>query len=94
MARGLADEHDAVSVIVHTENKGHIATYNDGLAAASGKYVVLLSADDLLAPGALARSSALMEWNPSVSFVYGDYLISRPTTGPGPESLFVVHLVW
>ena len=35
----------------YEQNRGHIATYNEGLAEASGDYVVLLSADDLLAPG-------------------------------------------
>ena len=35
-------------------------------------YVVLLSADDLLVPGSLARATALMEAHPSRSgFVYG-----------------------
>jgi len=93
VARALADQYDSVSVIVHTENKGHIATYNDGLAAATGKYVVLLSADDLLAPGSLARSSALMEWNPSVSFVYGyaPYFSDEP---PEPRRSHYSWSIW
>ena len=36
----------------HDRNRGHIATYNEGLAWARGDYTVLLSADDLLAGGA------------------------------------------
>jgi hypothetical protein len=93
VARALADQHDNVSLIVHAENKGHIATYNDGLAAATGKYVVLLSADDLLAPGALARSSALMEWNPAVSFVYGyaPYFSDQP---PEPRRSHYSWSIW
>ncbi|WP_460807831.1 glycosyltransferase family 2 protein [Micromonospora zhanjiangensis] len=39
-----------VRLIAHRENRGHIATYNEGLAAVDGEYVVLLSADDLLSP--------------------------------------------
>jgi glycosyltransferase involved in cell wall biosynthesis len=50
---------------------GHIATYNDGLRHATGDYVVLLSADDMLAPGCLARATALLESNAEVGFVYG-----------------------
>jgi glycosyltransferase involved in cell wall biosynthesis len=55
----------------HRRNAGHIQTYNDGLAQVDGDYVVLLSADDLLPPGALGRATALMEAHPSVGFVYG-----------------------
>jgi glycosyltransferase involved in cell wall biosynthesis len=55
----------------HQANKGHIATYNQGLARATGKYSVLISADDVLAPGSLQRATALMESYPNVGFVYG-----------------------
>jgi glycosyltransferase involved in cell wall biosynthesis len=60
-----------VSVIQHEINRGHIQTYNDGLDAVDGDYVVLLSADDLLTPGSLARATALLEHHESVGFVYG-----------------------
>jgi hypothetical protein len=54
-----------------TSNSGHIRTYNEGLAAATGEYVVLLSADDLLAPGSLARACAVLDAHPGVGLVYG-----------------------
>uniref|UniRef100_UPI0028B0CA03 glycosyltransferase n=1 Tax=Rhizobium sp. TaxID=391 RepID=UPI0028B0CA03 len=57
--------------IRHETNMGHIATYNEGIAQIRGDYFVLLSADDLLAPGALSRATALMEANPSVGMTYG-----------------------
>ena len=65
----------------HETNKGHIQTYNDGLEAVTGDYVVLLSADDLLPPGALTRAVALMEAHPKVGFVYG---YARSFTGGPP----------
>ena len=71
VAQRLADEHERVSAILHQENRGHIATYNEGLDAVTGDYVVLLSADDLLTPGALTRATALMEAYPHVGMVYG-----------------------
>jgi hypothetical protein len=71
VARELAAEDPRVRVLEHEVNRGHIATYNDGLAAVGGDYVVLLSADDLLAPGALGRSIALMEAHPEMAFAYG-----------------------
>ncbi|MFI9817474.1 glycosyltransferase family 2 protein [Saccharothrix variisporea] len=56
----------------HEVNQGHIATYNEGLLEwAKADYTVLLSADDLLAPGALARAAAVFEANPNVGMVYG-----------------------
>jgi glycosyltransferase involved in cell wall biosynthesis len=56
----------------HEVNRGHIATYNEGLLEwAKADYTVLLSADDLLAPGALARAAEVFEANPNVGMVYG-----------------------
>jgi glycosyltransferase involved in cell wall biosynthesis len=71
VAREIAAGDPRVRVIANEVNKRHIATYNVGLSAATGDYVVLLSADDLLAPGALARACALMEAEPTMAFVYG-----------------------
>lgn len=72
VARRLAAQDDRVEVRVHAVNRGHIATYNEGLLEwADGDYSVLISADDLLTPGSLARAAAVLVDNPSVGFVYG-----------------------
>lgn len=71
IALQLAEHDSRVRVIEHESNQGHICTFNDGLAEAKGDYVVLLSADDALAPGALARATALMEHRSDVVLVYG-----------------------
>jgi len=71
VAADLADRDPRVRAVRHVHNQGHIATYNEGLAMVESDYVVLLSADDLLVPDALARATALMEAHPSVGFVYG-----------------------
>jgi glycosyltransferase involved in cell wall biosynthesis len=71
VAARLADADDRVRLIRHARNQGHIATYNEGLAAATGDYVALVSADDLLTPGALTRAAELLTAEPSVGFVYG-----------------------
>jgi hypothetical protein len=55
----------------HAENQGLIGTANEGLRWADGDYVVLLSADDLLTPGALRRATTVMERRPEVGLVYG-----------------------
>lgn len=68
----LADKYPQVDVRRHEENQGHIATYNEGLLEwADGDYVTLLSADDELTEGSLARSVAIMEQHPRVGMVYG-----------------------
>lgn len=60
-----------VAVIRHRRNRGHIDSFNEGLFAATGTYVVKLDADDLLPPGALARATDLLEACPEVGFVSG-----------------------
>lgn len=72
VARRLAETDRRVSVIAHPQNRGHIATYNEGLLDwADADYSVLLSADDVLTPGSLARATAVLDANPSVGMVYG-----------------------
>jgi glycosyltransferase involved in cell wall biosynthesis len=84
VVRTIAGQDSRVRAIYHERNRGHIATYNEGLSQADGDYVVLLSADDLLAPGALARATALMESNPGVGLVYGP--VTEFTTQPPPPA--------
>lgn len=71
VAARLAERDPRVEVLRHRVNQGHIATYNDGLARATGDYTLLLSADDLLVPGALRRACRLLDAHPEVGLVYG-----------------------
>jgi hypothetical protein len=73
----------------HATNQGHIATYNEAIDWAAADYCLLLSADDMLTPGALGRAAAVMDRHPEVGFVFGrgvttdrpDYkAIPRPTS--------------
>jgi len=83
VARKLAAEDSRVQVVEHARNKGHIATYNEGLLEwASADYCALLSADDALTPGALRRATRLMDSHPEVGFTYG-----RPLHWDGSEPL-------
>jgi GT2 family glycosyltransferase len=71
-ARELARSDPRVEVRAHTENRGHIRTYNEGLMEwADTDYVTLVSADDLVTPGALTRAVEFLDAHPSVGFVYG-----------------------
>lgn len=71
IARAIADQHPEVSILENAVNMGAVATYNHGLTLARGDYVMLLSADDLLTPGALTRAASVMEMAPSIGLVYG-----------------------
>lgn len=75
VARRLAGDDARIRVIEHETNARHIRTYNDGLREATGKYVVLLSADDALAPNAITRAAAVMEADPAVGLVYGPFRV-------------------
>ena len=70
----LAREDARVTFRRHAANKGHIATYNEGIDWLEAKYFLLLSADDYLLPGALARAAAMMDADDGISFCYGDAL--------------------
>ncbi len=93
VAAELAASDPRIEVRSHARNLGHIATYNEGLATASGDYLVLLSADDVLTPGSLARAAALLEAHPNVGFAYGAtarFKGSKPHVVNGPWSWWTV----
>jgi hypothetical protein len=94
IARGIAERDERVRVLAHERNCGHIATYNEGLALCRGDYTVLLSADDLLAPGALARATAVFARYPNVGFVYGRTVYFTETPLPAPSTRTGQHVVW
>lgn len=75
VARRLARDDSRVTVISHTRNRGHIETYNEGIAWASADYFLLLSADDILVDGALQRATEVMDANSDVGLTYGKSIL-------------------
>ncbi|MGP3535734.1 glycosyltransferase family A protein [Microbacterium sp. RD1] len=71
VADGLAEADHRVKVLHNQPNLGMVGTFNRGIAQVDSDYMLLISADDLVAPGALTRAAALMERHPSVGLVYG-----------------------
>jgi glycosyltransferase involved in cell wall biosynthesis len=66
----------------HEQNRGLIGTINHGLEwAEESDYVVVLSADDFLAPGSLGRAVEVMGASPNIGLVYGQ---ARYLRGEGP----------
>ncbi|HEU4807633.1 MAG TPA: glycosyltransferase family A protein [Homoserinimonas sp.] len=96
VAERLAAENPRVRALLHRENAGHIRTYNDGLALVDTRYATLVSADDLLAPGALARACSVMEHHPQVGLVYGHAVTFTASTTPSPphHALPITWSLW
>jgi glycosyltransferase involved in cell wall biosynthesis len=72
IASKLAEADPRVVVTSHTQNWGHIRTYNQGIEWASADYFLLLSADDLLLPGALERATGIMDRHPDIVLTHGN----------------------
>jgi Glycosyl transferase family 2 len=90
----LAGQDARVRAICHQANRGHIATYNEGLAQASGDYTLLLSADDRLTTGCLARAASLMEAYPSVGLTYGFPVEFTDSHLPPARTVATSWIIW
>lgn len=60
--------------VIETEHSGASATLNAGIDAAKGKYVIVLDSDDEFKPTILEQMYNVLEKEPSVDFVYSDYV--------------------
>lgn len=78
VGRELCRLDPRVSYRRHAVNRGHIATYNEGIDWASADYMLLLSADDYLLPGALKRVAALMDDDPHIGLCFGEAVELQP----------------
>jgi glycosyltransferase involved in cell wall biosynthesis len=84
VARKLAAQDGRVEFRQHAANQGAIATYNEGLDWAAGDYTLIISADDLLTPGALLRAVKHLDAHPEVGLAYGRQIVFE--TDPPPLS--------
>lgn len=91
IARRWAERDDRVRLVAHERNRGHIATFNEALDAATAPYVMKLDADDVLTPGSLRRAVDVLEACPTVAFVYGQVQHVR---GPLPQVPDVATPSW
>jgi glycosyltransferase involved in cell wall biosynthesis len=71
VAKQLAAEDRRVEVAVHQSNLGPHVSFNEGIDWARSEYFMVLSADDLLAPGCLASAISIMEQHPNVGLAQG-----------------------
>jgi Glycosyl transferase family 2 len=110
VARRLMSQYPALQFRRHGRNIGHIATYNEGLLGwATADYSLLISADDLLAPGALKRAADILDRRPSVGLVSGIAFLFESDTdlakgvdaglpgsghGPNDQVLSTARFLW
>lgn len=78
VAEALAAADPRITYRRHATNRGHIATYNEGIDWAAADGMLLLSADDYLLPGALRRAVDLLEARPDVGLCFGAAIASMP----------------
>lgn len=70
-----------VRILHHVRNQGHTATFNEGIAAARGEFLALLSADDYcLSADALARQVSLLRDHPRAALAYSAHVLVRGGT--------------
>jgi glycosyltransferase involved in cell wall biosynthesis len=93
VAQRLAQSDARVTVMSHAKNMGHIATYNEGIAWASSDYFLLLSADDMLAPGALERAVTVMDRESDIVLAHGD-VVNWNDSQPIPDLARQQTLHW
>lgn len=72
IAEEIARGDPRVTLLPHASNRGHIATYNEGIDWAEADCFLLLSADDYLLPGALARAAEHILADEKVAFCFGN----------------------
>lgn len=69
----LSQWRDArLKAVRHETNQGHVATVNEGLSLALGKFVARIDPDDRYRPNFLATLLPLFERDERIGMVYGD----------------------
>jgi len=71
VARDLAARDTRVELFLRSRNAGPHASFNAAIDWAQFDYFLILCADDLLAPGALARAVNMLEQYPDVHLAHG-----------------------
>ncbi len=82
VAQSIAENDARVTFRLHPVNCGHVATYNEGIDWADADYFLLLSADDWLVPGALARAVAILDVHPEVVLTHGRAEVAYDGSSP------------
>lgn len=78
--------------IRHQKNQGVCKSLNDALAAATGKYISMIAADDVWLPDKIERQVAIMESQPdTVGVLYSDAFQTDENGHPLPDMFITAH---
>jgi len=72
---------------VKQENQGVNAARNHAVALAQGEYIALLDSDDLWREFKLALEVSILDANPEIGFVFGDFFVLKPDRNLAPNGL-------
>ena len=74
--------------VLDQANMGLAKARNNGIALATGTYIISLDADNRIYPAFIERSIAILEQEPEVGVVYGDAVYFEGRTGPWKVGAF------
>jgi len=72
---------------VKQENQGVNAARNHAISLAQGEYIALLDSDDLWREFKLALEVSILDANPKIGFVFGDFFVLKPDRKLAPNGL-------
>jgi glycosyltransferase involved in cell wall biosynthesis len=93
VARRLAEQDSRIEILARDTNLGPHASWNDGIDWARSDYLLILCADDLLAPDALAWATGVLDRNPDAVFAYGNDVI-QGGDADGPPTIDCIAPQW
>lgn len=76
-----ARRHASIAILRHQENLGVVAALNTGIAKATGQYIYMAAADDVVMPWFFERAIHRMQSNPGLGLFTGTTLLRDGTTG-------------
>lgn len=72
LTRKILEELSGSSIkVIHRENKGLSTARNTAIRNSSGKYILPLDADDMIAPDYISTAISILEGNSDIGVVYG-----------------------
>ena len=74
--------------VLEQTNMGLAKARNNGIALATGSYIISLDADNRIHPAFIERSIAVLDHEPEVGVVYGDAVYFEGRTGPWKVGAF------
>lgn len=76
-------------LLLERPHRGVAAAANDGIAAASGKYIARMDADDLCRPERIAKQAAYLEAHPDIGIVGSRVAYGGDRAGQGGYAAYV-----